>query len=316
MPALLASYRRPSSRVTRGLILVAAFALTILASLEACGGAPVTRPTPAAPSVRDPAILVARGEYIVRTVSTCGSCHSGDPSRDPDGPLTGGMVFKDWRLGTIRAANLTPDSATGLGTWTDDDIVRALRTGAAPNGRLLAPAMPYEWFHEMSDEDGLAVARYLKSLAPMRNEVKQNPNLVFRVARLLFLGPKRDTPETAPSPGPTAAYGGYLAQHVALCAHCHTAVTGIQSNPDRRKLFAGDPHPPAAFPVNPSNLTPDSVTGIGAWSEADFVQTMRTGVNPAGRSLNAIMPCKQFRRMTADDLRAIYLYLRTLTPIR
>src|ERR1700754_3166836 len=98
----------------------------------------------------DTTSLVARGEYIVRNAATCGGCHSAD-ERNPDGPLSGGTEFKDWRLGTIRASNLTPDSATGLGTWTEADIVRALRDGQRKDGRILAPVMPYDWLHRMSD---------------------------------------------------------------------------------------------------------------------------------------------------------------------
>jgi hypothetical protein len=73
--------------------------------------------------------------------------------------------------------------------------------------------------------------------------------------------------------------------------------------------------PPKGFPSRPSNLTPDP-TGIGAWSEADFVRTLRTGVNPRGDSMDPSMPWREMRRMTDDDLRAIYRYLRSLPPIR
>ena len=133
----------------------------------------------------DTANLVARGEYIVRNAATCGGCHSAN-ERNPDGPLSGGTEFKDWRLGTIRASNLTPDSVTGLGTWSEADIVRALRSGQRKDGQVLAPVMPYLWLNRMSDIDAFAVARYLKSLPPVRNEVRQSPNLVFKVARLFL----------------------------------------------------------------------------------------------------------------------------------
>jgi mono/diheme cytochrome c family protein len=260
--------------------------------------------------------LVARGEYIVRTVAVCGGCHAADPAKDVDGPLSGGLTFKDWRLGTIRASNLTPDSATGLGAWSDAEIVRALRNGEARDGRLLAPVMPYEWLHDMSDRDALAVARYLKSRPAVPNVVHENPDVWFKLGRSLFLGPKHGTAASAPPRDSTAAYGGYLAQHVGLCAECHTPRHGAMSKPDRHRLFAGSAHPPKDFPENPANLTPDSATGIGRWSEADFVRTLRTGVDPKGDSLHAFMPWRQIRRMSDDDLRAIYHFLRALPPIR
>ena len=174
--------------------------------------------------------------------------------------------------------------------------------------------MPYDWLNRMSDVDAFAVAQYLKSLPPVRNEVRQSPNLVFKVARL-FMAPKDPVAVMPPRRGPTAAYGNYLADHVALCAHCHTPRSGIRDEYDDKLAYAGDATPPKEFPVNPSNITPDSATGIGRWTEADFVRTMRTGVNPSGDTLNPIMPWRTIRRMTDDDLRAMYLYLRTVPAV-
>lgn len=257
-----------------------------------------------------------RGEYIVRNVAVCGHCHAADPKRDVDGPLSGGMEFKNWRLGTARASNLTSDPDTGLGRWTAGEIVRALRNGQDDEGRLLAPVMPYEWFHEMGDADALAVAEYLKRQPPVRNDVKQSPNFIFKIGKALFLRPKPAISASAPPRGATAEYGEYLAQHVGLCGDCHTPRGGIRSAPDRSRLFAGMAKPPEGFPANPSNLTPDTATGIGSWSEDDFVKTIRTGTRPDGTKLHPFMPWKENARMTDDDLRAIYRYLRTLPAIQ
>jgi mono/diheme cytochrome c family protein len=287
-------------------------AAAIVLGVAACHRTSVPLPM-LSPVERGDAALATRGEYLVRSVASCGGCHGADHAAD--GPLTGGAEFKDWRLGTARAANLTPDVETGLGAWSDAEIVRALRTGEAKDGRLLAPVMPYEWFNGMSDEDALAVARYLKSLTPMRNPVRQRPNFTFKFAKAVFLGPKSGGARSAPRRGPTAEYGAYLSQHVGLCAECHTPRGGLEAKAEKDKLFAGDAHPSKDFPANPSNLTPDSATGIGRWSEADFIRTIRTGVDPRGDSLNPFMPWRQNRRMTDDDLRAIYRYLKTLTPI-
>lgn len=282
--------------------------------LAGCGGGQV--PLPDLPAITDTTALLARGEYIVRDVAVCGHCHAADPERNADGPLTGGLAFQNWRLGTIRASNLTPDSATGLGAWSEAEIVRAIRTGEDREGDVLAPVMPYRWFHGMSDRDALAVAHYLKSLEPVPNEVENDPNLVFRAAKLLFLSPEEPPAGTAPPRAPAAEYGRYLANHVALCADCHTPRTGLRSTPDLDRRFAGQADPPEAFPANPDNLTPDPETGIGRWTEEDFLRTLRTGVNPQGDSLHAFMPWRQYRRMPEEDLRAIYRYLRTLPPIR
>jgi len=245
----------------------------------------------------------------------CGGCHSSS-ERDPDGPLSGGREFRDWRIGVARASNLTPDNETGLGTWSDAEIVRAIRNGQRKGGRLLAPVMPYVWFHDMSDEDALAVARYLKSLAPVRNAVRQNPSVWFKLGKLFMLHPLPAAsipPQTAAA---TAQYGGYLSQHVGLCAECHTPRTGIKDEADKSRLFAGVKNPPKGFPQNPSNLTPDATTGIGGWSDADFVQTIRTGIDPKGLHLHPFMPWHQNRRISDDELVAIARFLHTVPPIQ
>lgn len=293
-------------------------AIALVLALETltygCRHAQVPLPILPAKGAAEVAALRARGESIVRNVSVCGGCHAG--KGEPDGPLSGGREFKDWRIGIARAANLTPDPETGLGGWSDADIVRALRNGQRRDGRLLAPVMPYEWFHEMADDDALAVAHYLRGLEPIRNAVKQSPSIWFKVGKLLFLRPKPARSQSAPPRAATAEYGGYLAQHVGLCADCHTPRSGIRQSPDKSRLFAGSSNPPKGFPQNPANITPDPETGIGMWSEDDFLRTLRTGVSRRGFTLDPFMPWRQLRRMSDDDLRAIYRYLRTLRPIR
>ena len=184
-----------SSRTTIGLgrsarVLGGLAASLLAAAVGGCGGGHVPLPQLATSTVGDTAGLVQRGEYLVRNVSVCGHCHSGDP-RDSDGPLSGGRTFTNWRLGTIRAANLTPDAATGLGSWSEAEIVRAIRNGQDREGHLLAPVMPYEWLSAMGDRDALAVAAYLKSLPPVSNRVESRTNAVFGAAKLLFLHPAR-----------------------------------------------------------------------------------------------------------------------------
>lgn len=301
-------------RVSRPRLARAIRGACMISLLSACSGR--QPPLPDLPRATDTPALLARGEYIVRNVAVCGHCHAASPQEDPDGPLSGGMEFRNWRTGTIRASNLTPDSATGIGAWTDAELVRAIRTGQHRSDRVLAPVMPYPWFHGMSDEDALAVVRYLKSLEPVRHRVENDPNLVFEIGQLFFLRPEDAPAGTAPPRGPTPAYGRYLANHVALCGDCHTPRTGLLSTPDLDRRFAGQPDPPGGFPAKPDNLTPDPATGIGNWTEEDFVRTLRTGINPRGDTLHAFMPWRQFSRMTRDDLVAIYRYLRTLEPIR
>lgn len=292
----------------------AGFGLVAIVAATACGGGQARLPD-VSTVYADTATLVERGEYIVRTVSVCGGCHSADEAQ-PDGPLSGGRAFKDWRLGTIRASNITADPYTGIGSWTDAEIIRAIRNGQTKYGKLIAPVMPYHWFNKMGDRDALAVARYLKTQKPVRQLVLDRPSYFYRIGDMLFMGPIKHSSGDPPPRGPTVEYGRYLSRNVALCADCHTRRSGLMSEAEMDRLFAGTNHPPKGFPVNPANITPDSSTGIGRWSEADFLKTMRTGVNPNGVQLNPFMPWPQYKRMTDDDLRAIYRYLQTVQPIR
>lgn len=117
---------------------------------------------------------VARGKYLV-TIMGCGDCHTagaflGKP--DMAHMLAGGDVaFEVPGLGTFVPRNLTPDKETGLGDWTDDQIVTAITTGKRPDGRILAPAMPYMDFAALTRQDALAIAAYLKSLPPVKRAI-------------------------------------------------------------------------------------------------------------------------------------------------
>ncbi len=117
---------------------------------------------------------IARGDYLVR-IMDCTGCHTpGVMSGKPDMAkyLAGGDVgFEIPGLGIFWPPNLTADDETGLGSWSAEDIVRAVRTGETPDGRILAPIMPYHSYAALSDEDAMALAAYIKSLPPVSNQV-------------------------------------------------------------------------------------------------------------------------------------------------
>jgi mono/diheme cytochrome c family protein len=116
----------------------------------------------------------ARGDYLAR-IMDCTGCHTpGTLMGKPDQAryLAGGDVgFQIPGLGYFWPPNLTPDKETGLGAWSEADIVRAVRTGVRPDGRMLAPAMPWHSYAALTDKDARDLARYLKSMAPVRNAV-------------------------------------------------------------------------------------------------------------------------------------------------
>lgn len=124
--------------------------------------------TPAAGNSR-----VKRGEYLA-TIMDCGGCHTagalmGKP--DPALELAGSQIgFQIPGVGIFYPPNLTPDADTGLGAWSEADIVKAVRTGERPDGRVLVPIMPYRHYGKLTDADAGALAAYLKSLKPIRNQ--------------------------------------------------------------------------------------------------------------------------------------------------
>src|SRR6267143_4320755 len=117
---------------------------------------------------------VERGRYLVTTIASCGNCHT---PRDAAGKpiagreLAGGFEFDDPGVGHIVGTNITPDPETGIGNWTEAQIVTALRDGKRPDGTLIRPPMPIPVYRQLSDGDAAAIAVYLRSLKPVRNKV-------------------------------------------------------------------------------------------------------------------------------------------------
>ncbi len=128
---------------------------------------------PLAPALADDA-AVARGKYLV-TLGGCQDCHTpghffGKP--DMARALGGSEVgFDIPGLGTFYGPNLTPDKETGLGKWTDAQVMAAIQTGVRPDGRVLAPIMPWRSLAVLTDQDAAAVVAYLRSLPPVANKV-------------------------------------------------------------------------------------------------------------------------------------------------
>jgi len=117
---------------------------------------------------------VARGKYLVN-LGGCLDCHtSGYLLGKPDmARYLGGsdVGFEVPGLGTFYGPNLTPDKETGLGTWSTEQIVTALQTGKRPDGRVLAPMMPWRAFANLTKDDATAIAVFLQSLPPVKNKV-------------------------------------------------------------------------------------------------------------------------------------------------
>ncbi len=116
---------------------------------------------------------VKRGAYLA-AIMDCGGCHTPGALRgkpDHARALAGSDVgFEIPGLGIFYPPNLTPDRETGLGKWSAAEIIKAVRTGSRPDGRVLVPVMPYHSYAKLTDKDAQALAAYLKSLKPVRNQ--------------------------------------------------------------------------------------------------------------------------------------------------
>ncbi len=239
----------------------------------------------------------ARGRHIAEAVSTCMNCHGDN--------LAGKVLSSDRVMGRLAAANLTRGRGGVAGGYTDADWVRAIRHGVGTDGRALV-FMPSNTFFHMSDQDLGALIAWVKTVPPVDAVLPAKKVGPLARALSLFVGypllPAREIP-TAPqshpsiSPGVSPAYGKYLVD-IGGCRGCHgDALSGGVPMGDRKT----------------PNLTPG---GLGQWTEASFLRAMRTGVKPDGRVLSAQMPWPYYRKMTDDELRAIWAYLHSLSPVK
>lgn len=260
---------------------------------------------------------LARGKYIFKFVSGCEDCHSPhDVTKSGmsiiEGAEASGEEFLiDGVPAKLFAPNLTPDSETGVGTWTDDELARAIREGVTREGRAMFPIMPYEDFRYMSDEDVASVVVYMRSLPAVKHALPES--VVFAPVKYLI----RDAPQpiTAAIPPPdastAAARGAYLAR-LAACDGCHTPAK--RGSPIPGMDFAGGFVMSGPWgSVATANITPDP-SGISYYDENLFCEVMRTGMVRA-RKLNALMPYNQYKGMTDGDISDIFAYLKTLKPV-
>ena len=213
----------------------------------------------------------------------------------------------------LASANITPDQQTGIASWSDDALARAVREGVGHDGRALFPLMPYPNYRVMADEDLASVIAYVRTLAPV-GRVTPPPAIPFPVNRLINTMPEPITaPVAAPDRSNELAYGRYLTT-IASCTDCHTP-RDAQSQPVPGLDFAGgQPVQGSKTRVAAMNLTPDP-SGIPYYDADLFVNFMRSGFVGA-REVSDAMPWALYGGMTDEDLRAIFAYLQTLAPVK
>lgn len=255
-----------------------------------------------------------RGRYIVEVIGACGNCHT---PKGPNGPiagkeLAGGFEITDDAF-TAVAPNITPDPETGIGTWTDAQLITAIREGKRPDGTTIGPPMPFEMYRGLSDNDVKAIVAYLRVVKPVVNKVaKSKYNFPLPPSYGPPVGSVPDVPRDD-----KLRYGAYLAGPVAHCLECHTPATADGKRLYETSTGAGGFAFKGPWGISvAANITPDPTTGIGGRTDAQLRRAITQGINSEGQRMNPPMPYDFYHNIRQEDLEAIIAFLRSLKPIK
>ena len=266
-----------------------------------------------------PGDLLPRGRYVFAASGGCG-CHT-EPGKTATGLNAGGRKF-DAPFGTVYSTNITPDRQTGIGSWTDDQIIAGIRLGRRPSGERIIPVHPFMTFNGLAEDDLRGLVAYLRSLPPIR---KPNPpkriavplfESVFLPAWLAAFAATETPIPQAPTAGP--ARGEYLTRVVGHCGECHTP-RGVTQAVDNSRFLAGNPKGPESSVV--PNITSDQETGL-TWSDEQIAEYLSTGNTPDGDVAGGLMmeviqgTSVGYKDMAMADLLAVARYLKSIPPIR
>jgi mono/diheme cytochrome c family protein len=274
---------------------------------------PAKTPDPAEPAKVDPA-LIERGSYIAK-VTGCVGCHTAIGPKGPDmaNAFAGGLEMKE-PFGIWRSPNITPHVETGIGGWTDEQIIDSIREGKRPDGSQIAAIMPYMGYNRMSDDDAKALVAFLRTLKPIERKV---------AASELKLPPIPAPPASgeAPDQSDPVTYGEYLVS-LMHCDVCHTPMDEKTFAPLMDKRLAGGMHfelpPPLGEGVMyASNITPDDKTGIGGWTEEQIAAAVKGMKRPDNTPIGFPMMtyAAVWSQLTDQDALAIAKYLKSIPAV-
>lgn len=268
---------------------------------------------------------VERGRYLANHVALCMDCHSERVWTKYSGPLNpeslgkGGEIFDENMgfPGVFYSKNITPYN---LQHWTDGEIFRLITTGVNKDGKAIFPVMPYPFYRNMAVEDVEAIIAYLRTLEPVESVVPES-KASFPLNFILRTIPEKYETRTRPAPENPLEYGEYITQ-ISACAECHTPKVNGKTDMDKYMAGGFEFKLPGGT-VRSANLTPDSTSGLGGWNEDTFVQRFKQyeGLHwqdlpdVAATDFNTVMPWTMYAGMKEDDLKAIFTYLQSLTPI-
>jgi hypothetical protein len=215
-----------------------------------------------------------------------------------------GPVFKAY------APNITPDIPTGIGSWTDEEIIRAVREGVRPDGRVLGPPMAFQYYRKISDYDIRAIVAYLRTVPAVENKV---PLSTYKIDLPPNWGPTVGVVPDVPRDD-IVVYGEYLVGPLGHCTECHTPLVKGQFDFSRTGAGANRFNNPLGhkFTTVSSNITQDPQYGLGEWSDEEIKRAITTGVSRDGRQLVPFMAFSSYANISDDDLKAMVAYIRTL----
>jgi len=273
--------------------------------------------------------MVEHGKYLVNHVVGCIDCHSTRDWNKFAGPIIPGTEGKGGEKfdretasfpGTIYSKNITPFN---LKNWTDGELYRLITSGVTKDGKAIFPLMPYPAYANLDPEDVKAIIAYLRTLTPIETEPYPETRLDFPLNLIVKTIPADPTPMTRPETSDTLNYGKYLVT-VSACADCHTPMDD-KGNRLPGMEYAGGMEfqsPITGDKVRSANITQDHDTGIGLWTESDFLgkftiyrdSIQRNKAVKAGE-FNTAMPWLPLSGMKDEDLKTIFRYLKTIPPV-
>jgi len=263
----------------------------------------------AIPTLAKADALLARGTYLMTSIVACGNCHTpkGPSGELPGMELAGIAKLEVSEAFTANAPNITQDKETGIGNWTDDQIVTSIRDGKRPDGTIIGPPMPIGLYRGLSDTDVKAIVAYLRTVPPVKNKI---PKSEYRVPLPPSYGPPVVNVPSPPK-NDKLRYGAYLAGPAGHCIECHSPM-GKQGPDTKNQLGAGgfEFHGPWGVSVS-ANITP---TGLGEYSDSEIKNMITAGTRPDGARMMPPMGYSYYANINAEDLDAIITYLRSLPP--
>ena len=269
---------------------------------------------------------ISRGSYLANHVTVCMDCHStrdfslfaAPPKKGTEG--MGGDRFDETMgfPGVYYAKNITP---AGIAGYTDGELYRLITTGVNKKGEAIFPVMPYPYYGKMDPEDVKAIIAYIRTLPPIKSNVPESKSN-FPMNFIINTIPQNADPQKTPPKSDKVAYGRHLA-NMSACIECHTQVEKGQIIKELMYGGGREFQFPDGSVLKSANITPDVETGIGKWTEEEFIKKFKSFADSAYVSpkvapgeFNTIMPWTMYAGMTEEDLSAIYAYLRSVPPMK